>query len=271
MGGLGNGAEVADKPEHIGALHHHAGGLVVDQRDNVFGAAGRDGGAQDLALQAGHGFHRFGIMRMQAARENGLAAAGKALGHHHGFGGGGGTVIERSIRHFHAGEQCHLGLEFEQILQRALGDFRLVGRVAGEEFRPLDQMIHRAGNMMLVGASAAEEGPCPGGDIPGRQLAEGAVHFQLALGVGQVEGRQRHDGAFGHITEQRIHIGRADLVQHRAAVIGGKRKVTHGLQAFHKLGIGIGGHQFGEIARGDAAELEEPALAFGIVIDGGGL
>ena len=38
MGGLGDGPQVADQAEHIGALHHHAGGLVVDQRGDVFGA-----------------------------------------------------------------------------------------------------------------------------------------------------------------------------------------------------------------------------------------
>ena len=38
MGGFGDGPQIADQAEHIGALHHHAGGLVVDQGDNVFGA-----------------------------------------------------------------------------------------------------------------------------------------------------------------------------------------------------------------------------------------
>jgi hypothetical protein len=57
----------------------------------------------------------------------------------------GRAVIHRGVGDLHAGQQRHLGLEFEQILQRALRDFRLIGRVAGEEFRTLDQMIDGAG------------------------------------------------------------------------------------------------------------------------------
>ena len=47
---------------------------VVDQGDDVFGAARRHRRARDLARQAGHGFHRFGIMGMQAAGQDRLAA-----------------------------------------------------------------------------------------------------------------------------------------------------------------------------------------------------
>ena len=96
-------------------------------------------------------------MGMQPARQDGLAALGDALGHQHGFRGRGRAIIERGIGHLHAGQQCHLGLEFEQILQGALGDFRLVGRVAGEEFGTLDQVIHGSRNMMLVRAAADKE------------------------------------------------------------------------------------------------------------------
>ena len=32
MGGVGDGPQIADQAEDIGALHHDAGGLVVDQR-----------------------------------------------------------------------------------------------------------------------------------------------------------------------------------------------------------------------------------------------
>ena len=42
MGGIGDGAQIADQAEHVRRLHHHAGGFVVDQGDDVFGAARRD-------------------------------------------------------------------------------------------------------------------------------------------------------------------------------------------------------------------------------------
>jgi hypothetical protein len=170
MGRFGDGAQVADQAEHVRALHHDAGGLVVDQGNYVFGATRRNRRALNRAEQAGYGFHDFRIMGMQPARQDRLAALGDTLGHQHSFGGGGRTVIERGIGHFHAGQQRHLGLEFEQVLQGALRDLRLVGRVGGEEFRPLDQVIDGARHMMLVGARPAEEGRGAGRDILRRQF-----------------------------------------------------------------------------------------------------
>ena len=227
MSRLGDGPQVADQAEHIRRLHHHTGGILVDQSDDVLGLARRDRDAGDGAEQARHRLHRLGIMGMQAARQDRLAAFGDALGHQHRFGGGGGTVIERGVGHLHAGQQRHLGLELEQILQRALGDFRLVGRVAGEEFRALDQVIHRAGHMVLVGARTAEEWGGPGGGVLRRHLRQRALHFHLALGVGQIEGGQRDMRRPGHVAEQRVHIRRADPRQHGAAVVGGQRQIAH--------------------------------------------
>ena len=54
-----------------------------------------------------------------------------------------------------------------------------------------------------------------------------AVDFELALGVGEIERRERHDGGLRHIAEQRIDIRRADLREHLRAVVGGERVVTH--------------------------------------------
>ena len=49
-------------------------------------------------------------------------------------------------------------LELEQDLQRALRDFRLVGRVGGQELAALDEVIDARRDVMLVGAAAEEEG-----------------------------------------------------------------------------------------------------------------
>ncbi len=215
------------RPEYVRALHHHAGGLVVDQGGDVFGLARRDRRAHHHARQIRHRLHGLGIMGMQAAGENGLGAPRQALRHQHRFGGGGRAVIERGIRHLHAGQQRHLGLEFEQHLQRALRDLRLIGRVGGEKFRTLDQVIDRAGHMMLVGARAAEERHRACRHIAGRQFRQRTLHLHLALGFRQIEGRQRHHRLARHIPEQRVDIGRADLGQHGAAIVRGQRQVTH--------------------------------------------
>ena len=227
MGCICDGSEVADQAEDIRRLHHHTGCLIIDQCGDIFGTAGRYGAADHGADQAGNGFHCLGIMGVQPAREDRLAALGDALSHQHRFRCRGGTVIKRGIRHIHARQQRNLGLEFEQILERALRDFRLIGRVAGEKFRALDQVIHRTGHMMLVGARTAEKWRRARRHVFCGQPGQCPLDFQLALRVRQIEGRQGHQRRLGHITEQDIHFGRTDPVQHGAAVIGGQGKITH--------------------------------------------
>ena len=56
-----------------------------------------------------------------------------------------------------AGEVGDLGLELEQVLQRALGDLRLIGRVGGQELGALDEVIDARRHMVAVGAGADEE------------------------------------------------------------------------------------------------------------------
>ena len=65
----------------------------------------------------------------------------------------------RGVGDRHAGQRRHLGLELEQGLQRALGDLRLVGRVAGQELRPLDDVVDAGRHMVAIGPGAAEERP----------------------------------------------------------------------------------------------------------------
>ena len=60
--------------------------------------------------------------------------------HHDRFRGRRGAVIHRGVRHIHAGQQRHLGLELEEILQRALRHLRLVRRVGGQKLAALDQV-----------------------------------------------------------------------------------------------------------------------------------
>ena len=91
-------------------------------------------------------------MRMKSAGENRLVALGDAMRHQHRFTGASRAVIHRSIGNIHARQRGNLCLEFKQILQRALRDFRLIGRVARQKFRALNQMINSCGHMMFIGA-----------------------------------------------------------------------------------------------------------------------
>ena len=100
----------------------------------------RAGGAiADLFhLQAGIfgiGFKDVAVFRMQGAGDKNSAAAGETLGHQNGFGRGGGTVVHGSVGDFLPGELTHQSLKLEDGLKRALGDFRLIGSVGGENCR----------------------------------------------------------------------------------------------------------------------------------------
>ena len=128
-------------------------------------------------------------MRMQAAREHRLAALGDAMRHQHRLGGAGRAVIHGGVRHIHAGERRHLRLELEQVLQRPLRDLRLVGRVARQELRALDQMIDGRRNMVLVGACADEERHRGGRYVLCRHPRHDALDLELALAARQIERR----------------------------------------------------------------------------------
>ena len=94
-----------------------------------------------------------------------LLPTGDAVGHHHRLGTRGGAVIERGVGDLHAGQQRHLGLELEQILQGPLRHLGLVWGVGGQEFAALDQMIDRGRHMMVVRPTADKERSRAGGEI----------------------------------------------------------------------------------------------------------
>jgi len=109
--------------------------------------------------------------------------------HHHRLGAGGRAVIEGGAGDGQAGEGGDLSLEFEQDLQRALGDLRLVGRVAGQELRALDDVVDAGRHVVAISAGAAKEGPRAGRPIARGQGGHGPLHLQLALVGGQRQGR----------------------------------------------------------------------------------
>ena len=162
-------------------------------------------------------------MGMQSAGQNRLYA-GHALRHQHGFGCRGRAVVQRCVGHLHAGQQRHLRLEFEKILQRALRNFRLIRRVGGEKFRTLDQMIDGGRNVMLIGARAAEEGPAPAAVFF-------AASFDSARSTSSspcVSGRSKAEsGTTADLGTSRNSASisrRADLGEHRRAVGRGEGK-----------------------------------------------
>ena len=113
---------------------------------------------QRHALVLGVSANDLAIFRMHAARDQSAGASGEAHGHHHGFGRAGRAVVHRGVRDFHAGQFADHRLEFEDGLQRALRDLRLVGRVGGEELAARDQRVDDDRTVVVVGARAEEDG-----------------------------------------------------------------------------------------------------------------
>ena len=221
VAGLGQRGEIGDVAEQIGVLHDNAAGLAVDGGDQrihvVAGRAGgehRGGGLHHVTGKAGERLQHRGVMRVDAGRDEAFCPPRDAPRHEHRLGHRGGAIIHGGVGHLHAGQAGNLGLEFEQHLQGALRDFRLIGRVGGEEFAALDHHVDGGRHMMLVGAAAHEEGRRAGGAVLRRHLHQRPLHRHLAGVVRQAGDRAGQAGGFGHIDEQIIDAGGADCGQH---------------------------------------------------------
>ena len=158
---LGDRFEIVERAEDVRRLHDDAGGVVVDEIDDL--CVGVDGGGHvgdgDVEM-LGERLGRFGVVRMQAGREHRLFPPRHARRHEHRFRAGRRAVVHGGVGDLHAGEHRDLGLKLEQGLQRALRDLRLVRRVRGQEFRALNEMVDGRRNVVAVGAGAAEELGC---------------------------------------------------------------------------------------------------------------
>ena len=118
------------------------------------------------ALVLGVGGDDLAILGVDAAGEDGGAASGDAHGHHDGFGGAGGAVIHGGVGDLHAGKLADHGLEFEDGLQRALRDLRLIGSVGGEPLAARDERIDDQRAVVMIG-SGAEQDVVAGGVLSG--------------------------------------------------------------------------------------------------------
>ena len=162
MRDLGDGGGILNRSEEIRRLNQDAGRVRGDgffqllqiQAAVVFE---RCRGERQVLVMRISGEH-LAIFRMHAARNDHRTPAGQTHRHHHGLGGGGRTVIHGSVGNFHAGEFANHGLEFEDRLQRALRNLRLIGRVGGQKLAARNQRINDDRAVVGVGAGAKESG-----------------------------------------------------------------------------------------------------------------
>ncbi len=218
---------VREAAEEVRGLHDDAGMALADPADQILdadriGIEAFDGKVGEAQL----GFDHLGVVRVHAARDQHRLAPRDARSHQRGFRASGGGVVHRGVGDLHPGEQAHLGLELEQRLQRALRDFGLVRRVAGEEFAALDQGVHRRRNVVAIRPRPQERRRAAGRDVAHRELGKGALDRDLALVVGQVEDRAVAH-RLRHVDEQILDPARTDRRQHVAAVVGAQRQIAH--------------------------------------------
>ena len=107
-------------------------------------------------------------------------ALGRGHTHHHGFGRGRGAVVHRCVRHVHARETRHHRLVFKDVLQCALRNLRLVGRVGRGKLGALAQVAHHRGDVAVIYAAAGEAAQRT---VFGSHGTDGAAHLHLGLGM----------------------------------------------------------------------------------------
>ena len=240
MGGFSHWGQIADAAQNVRILHHDTGGVVVDPRHQAFQI--RLGGDRGLRIGNGitgevrHGFDHVRIMGVQCARQHGAATLGHAGRHRDRFPARGGAVIQRSVGHRAAIKARNLRLELEQDLQRALRDFRLIGRIGRQKLTALDDGIDAGGYMVPVSACTQEEGHIACHQVLRRQLLHMAFDRHFACVHGQAVDGAVEAGHFGHIDEQIVDARSADFCQHILPVGVGERKVAHGRGLFRGWG-----------------------------------
>ena len=163
---------------------------------------------------------------MKAAGDDRLLPPRDAVRHQDRFAGRGRAVVHGGVGDLHPGQVRHLRLELEEILQRALRDLRLVGRVGGEELRALDDVVDGGRHVVAIGARADEERPVAGGAVLRRERAHDARHFKLGASLRQIE-RLLQPLRRRYVGEEVVDFADADLRQHVGAVLGRVGQVAH--------------------------------------------
>ena len=105
-------------------------------------------------------------------------------------------------------------------------DFRLVGRVAGEEFAALDQMVDARRDMVAIGAAAEEEGRFARDQILPRQRAKLPLDRHFRRMHRQVD-RPVEPRRLRHVAEQIVDRLGADRGEHARAVVVAQGQITH--------------------------------------------
>ncbi len=178
--------------------------------------------------------HHFGHTRSESLRhENAIAFAGRRHHHESSLCRSSGTVIHRGVCGLKTGQLADHRLIFEDILQRALRDLRLIGGIGSIEFRPFKKMRNHRRRVMVVSTLSSEHCHLA---VSGTESLEPLAQFKLrhALGEGIVL-LEYH--LCGNIGVEVIDTLDADTLQHEGYILRSMRDitVTHFRRVLYKL------------------------------------
>jgi len=144
--------------EKIGSLNDESGGVLIEQGCQAVDAGGRIFVTDDCRgiRSAQVGLDYLPILGMDGRRDDDLIAP--ALPdidcEQHGFCQSRCAVIVTGIAHIHAGQPADHALIFEQGLQHALADLRLILRIGRGELAAGKHVIDGCRPEALIGACA---------------------------------------------------------------------------------------------------------------------
>ncbi len=236
---VGHAGEVLDDAVAVGLLYDDAGDATFGEHLGEVGATGGalvlgnllEAEAVDVGVGADDG---CGARVDGGGDEHAVSLMRRVDGHHRGFGGGGGAVVHRGVADVHAGERGHHRLVFEDVVEGALGDLSLVGRVAREELGALDEGGDDGGDVVVVDACAREADE---GLVLCSETAHPLAQLYLALGrrQGVVALEAQLSGDVGVEVVDGLHT---DSLEHGVDVGGGMGEIfEHGDGVYGENGV----------------------------------
>ena len=218
---------VLEKAVEVRLLHVEGGDLRREhgaQRPGIGPAVLCGHDAQLVAGAVAVGAHGVDDVRVRGGGDQCHAALAVSR-HRGGLGHGGRPVVHGGVRHVHAGQLADHRLILEDGLQHALAHFRLIRGVGGEEFFLCGDGADDGGNVVVVGAGAAQDGREHAvfrGDGGHR-----ARQLQLAHARGQVE-RLIQQHILRHVPVELAPALRANGAEHFLPLLRSGGNVAHG-------------------------------------------
>ena len=230
MDGPGQSSEVFHGAQEVGVAHQYCGYIAVQfrlqinqVRDTVLEAHFHQ---LQIVVRREVGLEHLAIHGVEApAHQHGAALLGHAHGHQRRFHTGGAAIVEAGIGHLEARQVADERLVLKDVLERALADLGLVGRVGREPFLAADERVDGRGHEVIVGPGPEELGAEAGVPVGEAHHLPGHLLFGALGGQVQFAFEARR---FRYAHQQRLGVGHANGVQEGSILDGRRGQVAHG-------------------------------------------